>query len=345
MSDLDQPSTEFIDLDQATVLKRPRDLTNHLMDRGAMQAYQSGSLSVDNTNPGRTHLERVAGDLPETVGDAFNRQEAPTAAPVAAPAPQFTPGVAQPIPTYQPPAQPAPVPAGPQPALVTPQPAPAAAPIQPADSAGVQARIGRLYGDLRSAQEERDVGVARIQELEDRVSRLQAPPEPTYQLEGAPGVASPQGGDAVSRSELNAMFGQLTQAIDRRDSLATSQNSSRANVERDFAQDLVDPNFRQTYETVLRSDRGIAGDPNGPEKAAIMARGLLAGAAPSTPSPSADVARRQAMSPGVGPSVPEGSSAPVSDQVSRYNQAMARAAASGRDEDFVQALLIQRGQA
>lgn len=334
---LNQPSKEVLDLDTATILKRPRDLTKHVLDRGAMQAYQKGELQVDNPNPSISHLERIQGTQSETVGQAFNVE----------PAPQFQPGQPQPVPVYQPPpvAQPTQVPAAGDPPLPSNKTV-EQAPVLPTDSQRVQDRIGRLYGQMRSAQEERDVYADRIAQLEARLGQLQqAQSEPTYTLEGAPSVASqPVAGDYVSRQELNAMFGQLTQAIERRDHLSTSQNSSRATVERDFAQELASDDFRRTYETILTSDRSLASDPNGPEKAAIMARGLLAGTAPSHQS-SADIARRQALSPGLGSTVPEGSSAPASDQASRYHQAMARAAASGRDEDFVQALLIQRGQA
>jgi hypothetical protein len=324
------PSKEFIDLDQATVLKEPRDLTRHLMNKAEAASYQSGQLAVENANPSRSHLKLIDDGTPPV--------------PQPQPAPQPIPQ-AQPQPQVLPPAQPQQV-QGPSPALVSPQAPPApAAPVVPTDSERVQRRINRLYGQMKSAQEERDVYADRINQLEQQVNVLSQPAQTQYQLDqgAALPTGTPPAGDYVSRQELNQMFGQLTQAIQRRDALSTSQHASRAAVEQDFAQQLQDPNFRQTYETILAQDASLAADPNGPEKAALQARGMLADFSAPTGNP-ADAARRQALSPGVGPSVPEGAPAQPDDRVTRYNQAIARAAQTNRDEDFVRALMIKNGQ-
>lgn len=340
---MEAPSKEFLDLDTATVLKEPRDLTRHILDQSAKQAYLGGQLAVPSGDPQRSHLARIEGTNPESLGQALNISPVPDAIPVPAAAPLGqVPGVA--IPSAVPAALPAPVVGAP--AIVTNQPAPAASPAQPGDSARVQTRINRLFGQMKTAQEERNVYADRIADLESQLVQARTPQREYSSLESAPASAgSPSAGDYVSRNELNQMFGELTQAIGSRDKLSTSQNASRAGVERDFAQDLLDATFRQTYETVFAQDEFLGADPNGPEKAAVMARGLLAAEASLQPSPTADVARRQAMSPGVGASISEGGAAPVPDQVTRYNQAIDLASRTGRNEDFVQALLIQRGQA
>ena len=140
------------------------------------------------------------------------------------------------------------------------------------------------------------------------------------------------------------MFSQMAQVIKKREGLSSQQNASRSEVERDFAQHFIDPQFRQTYETVLTEDNSFRDDPHGPYKAALLARGMLADVpASEAASPAADAARRQALT-GIGPSVPEGNSAPQTDRVTRYNAAIARARQTGQDRDFVEALMIKNGQ-
>jgi hypothetical protein len=323
----DKPTSEFIDLDEANVLKEPRDPTKHRMTGTEAKAYQTGQLDVEYAPP---KLRAI---------DALQPQQPP---------PQVAPAAVNPPPVVQP----TQVPAAPQQALlsnqqVPPGQQPAGPPVQPQDSQRVQNRINRLYGQMRTAEEERDAYAQRLEQLEARMAGLSRPADPGYRLaEGSgAGAAAEPAGEYVSRAELQQTLTQVTQAIQQRDKLADSQFASRSEAERDFAPHFANPEFRSTYDTILARDGALRADPDGPYKAAIMARGMFADApltAPAGTTP--DTARRQILS-GVGPSVPEGAAAQPDDRVTRYNQALAYARSTGRDQDFVRALLIKNGQA
>jgi hypothetical protein len=229
------------------------------------------------------------------------------------------------------------------------------APTNPQDTAPVRKRINQLYGQMKSAQEERDVFAGQVASLEEKIARLEQtsarPAEPTYTLENPypPHNPTPQGPPAgqefISRGDFNKAMSDLTQAITRQNTLVDAQRSSRGEVERDFAQHLSNPEFNSNYETILQHD--FRGDPNGPMKAAIMARGMLAegpGQLQPAQGAAADVARRQALS-NIGPTVAEGGVAPAGDQVSRYHAAIDRARQTQKDEDWAYALKIKEGRA
>lgn len=336
--DLNQPSKEMLDLENATVLKEARDPTKHLMTASEAQAFQSGQLEVERHDP---KLQPITEGPHALVTPDQDPQPAPP--PVAAP--QQVPGVEapqQPVP-QQVQTQP------PGPAMISDQ----QVPVNPNDSRPVQKRINSLYGKMRSAQEERDTAMQRIEELEGRLNQLSPVPAPppaqnTFTLDtglpvAASQPASPAGEDFVSRGELKNVMTDVVKTILGQTALTSAQTSSRQEVEQAYAQDLSDPEFVATMETALETD--FRNDPRGPEKAAAMARGILAGR-PDNLQPAAgataDTARRQALS-SIGPSVAEGGVAPADDRVSRYNAAIEYAKRTGKDEDWARALRIKEG--
>lgn len=264
------------------------------------------------------------------------------------PAPEPEPAPAPPAASLPPaPAQPTQVPSQPSgPALVsqrTEEP-----PVQPGDTERVQKRINRLFGQMKSAQEANDAYATRVSQLEDQIAQLQAqrqqpsynPDYQNYQPGPAEQAQSQPDGQFVSRAELNRMFGQMTQAFQQANQLAAAQRASRVEAESEFAQEFADPGFRQHTEAALA--RMFAQDPDGPYKAAVFTRGLLADARTQAPAQTAaDAARKQSMSSF--PSVPEGNGQ-SDDQIALYQQALAHAQRTGNHADYAVALQILQGQ-
>jgi hypothetical protein len=327
MSDLERPSIQRVkDLNELPVLKEGLNITDKLMTKSEAEAFQAGSL---HREPVRAHIRPIEGqELAQAVAQPQRIEPTGTAPPPAAALP--------PQPTA---------------ALVTQHELPPP-PVQPQDSQPVQKRINQLYGQMKSAQEERDQYADHAARLESRIAQLEhtaVPAAPTYEIEqpqfgpGTPATPAPAG-EYLSRGEFKQTMSELVQAIGRQNQLADSQRASRAEAERDFAQYFQNPDFATAYESALTQD--FAGDPNGPVKAAALARGLLADYhTPATAQEaSADAAKRQALT-GIGPTVAEGNTPAPTDQASRYHAALARAQATGKDADFATALSIKYGQA
>jgi hypothetical protein len=140
------------------------------------------------------------------------------------------------------------------------------------------------------------------------------------------------------------MEGQ-TRLILEQNALTSAHSVSRLEAERDFPDVYGDPELRAAAETILARDPRFSQDRQGPYLAAALARGLatrsISGSSPQGGMPAA--ARKEALA-GVGASVPEGSGAP-DDRQARYDQAMTRARATGKEEDAAFARLIQQGLA
>lgn len=320
-SGLRPAGSELFDPRNAPVIKEPRRPTDHLMTKEQVVMIQSQASAN---------------------GNAYN-----DAVPLSQPL-NPEPTVPQPMvpPTSQPPTAPAvSAPTAPQP------------PVLPGDSQRVQDRINRLYGEKKTAEE-------RVQELETRLSAMigrfepaqnpfngfpsqlqpPAPPPPAaFNPFESPGGGPPQpDGQYVSRSEMAALLQAQTQQLLRVQALGAAHSASRSEAQRDFPDVFAHPQLASVYERALSRD--FSGDPEGPYKAAMLARGAAfsVGGPPAQPGPQVPTSARKEGLMGVGASVPEGSGA-TDDRAARYQAALARARQTGREEDVVTARLIQQG--
>lgn len=231
------------------------------------------------------------------------------------------------------------------PAIVTTKPV-EAAPVQPTDSERVQSRINRLYGQMKTAQEQSDLLVEQNRQLRDELLRLRNAPQPgptaqqpTYTFENFGAPQQPPAPDAgyLSRAEAQRLVAETMQAFQQQLNFNNAQIASRAEAEREFATDFQRPGFREAYDTVLARDAALQRDPNGAFKAALLARGMLADTISSGAAPPAADVRKQALS-GVGPSIPEGNSQPNS-AYAEYRRLFDRARQTGSQTDYAAALL------
>lgn len=253
-------------------------------------------------------------------------------------------------PPPEPPAQQHQTPATPvstAPAVPTNQPA-GAPPVYPTDSERVQTRINKLYAQRRNAEELAEQQARRIEDLERRLNGFavaQPSQVPGHQYE----VYNPGAVNAGSQSEQALTPDLIARVIDQRmqvyeqrqaniDAVRNAQNASRAEAEGDFPDVFQSPNVRAVFDQILRSDPSLAQDPQGPYKAAAMARGFQDPLSAAGQSASPD-ARKQAIA-GVGPSVAEGSQN-SGDLRTQYHQALALARQTGRDSDYVRAYQLQ----
>lgn len=306
---------EFLDLKQAQVLKEPKLPSEHALRR-------------------------------EQIG-MQNQQTPPTPPPVRSPADHVTPRFSEN--EFQSPV------AGNKPAdtVVVPQEAP---PITPKDSPRVQDRINKLFGKMKSAEERAQDAEMRLAEVMRQNEARFQPPQPPQNygfppahptgFEPTPISSVPDAGldqqPFVSRQELANIMAQQTRLLLAQNEAMHARTTSRTEAERDFPDVFTNPELRDAYEHIIRTDSALQNDPHGPQKAAAMVRGLNAGVIPSD-SGLPTTARKEAIASS-GPSVPEGQAQP-DDRAARYQAALARYQSTGRMEDAVYARRIQLGQA
>lgn len=122
--------------------------------------------------------------------------------------------------------------------------------------------------------------------------------------------------------------------------LSHAHTLSRLEAEKDFPDVFGNPEVFAQAERIWATDPFLRKDPNGPIKAAALARAFSGPALSSAPSPAEDV-RKLAIS-SVGPSLAQGSGQPVVRE-DRYRQALAYARYTQQPADFVRARNIQLG--
>jgi len=223
---------------------------------------------------------------------------------------------------------------------------PPAAPTSPQDTPRVQDRINKLWGEKRSAEE-------RAEELERKLAEALAQNRPQFSQVGNPALSndpfgSGSGSDSapagyISREEFQRELNRQTQDLLRHQALTQAHTVSRSEAQRDFPDVFASPDLEAAANRIWSEDKALREDPHGPYKAAALARGLGAsfgGSAQRSGSVSASLRKEELT--GVGASVPEGSGN-ADDRAARYQEAMARARRSGREEDAIRARLIAQG--
>jgi len=256
------------------------------------------------------------------------------------------PQAAQPAPTFTAPAQ--------APAANAAVPIAAAGPeIRPNDPPRFQERINSLYGAKKSAEERAE---ALERQLQDVLSRLESRPSPqtqapfTNQYASSPGFQTPansfdpaQGNPSVagiSRDEVVRLLNEQRQVFAAESSLRNAHIVSRMEAERQFPDVFRDPNIKQIADEIWDRDRTLQFDPHGPEKAALLARGIAYSPGPFSQSATAPASVRKEQISAVGASVPEGSGTPDT-LAAQYHAAMERARLTQRPDDFAEARRIQ----
>lgn len=284
---------------------------------------------------------------------AMNREQA--AAYVAGQLP--APGMEGPPPPLAPPPAPPAPPVPPVPAT-TPIPQATGPDVRPQDADSVKRRIGKLYGQWKSEQERAADLEGRLQRAEAALNAIQSPPRPFSNQFGqyppAPALApatpgmqpesSPgQPSDYVSRTELLAALRAHSELIAEQTRNASAQATARREAEADFPDVFADPDLKEAADRIYASDPFLKADPNGPYKAAAMARGLrdpFAGAPAGGPAPTAE---RKAQLAGIGVSIPQGAPSQPNERELRFREALAYARRTGRLSDYARARRIQMG--
>lgn len=164
----------------------------------------------------------------------------------------------------------------------------------------MQRRIKRLFAQKRAAEEEitaerqrREQLEARLRELESRIAYQ--PPPPAYPAPDPYGFAAPAARADAERPAANPGpdFGVLQAAIQRAvqplverlnqreqlDALAFAHEQSWEAAEEEFPEVAQNGALRKTAQRILSQDAELARSPNGPYRAVLIARGLLADAA------------------------------------------------------------------
>lgn len=318
-----QVSREFLDLAQMKPLRTRVSPIDRSMSREQAAEFEAGRQAA----PGLPSMPVEGSEAPVP--------ELPPAAPSQAP------GVTTPLPPS--------IPA---------VPVPGAPPIQPQDTSPIRKRIGKLYGQLRTAQEETVALAERAQRAEARLAELFAGgPHPfTNQYGSYPSVPSPSPANAVyppesspspdgqqfvSRAEFQAALAAQARVLAEQNQLLNAHGISRREAELDFPDVFADPELKESADTIWAHDALLQRDPHGPYKAAALARGLRdRGSAAGGTAPTAE---RKAQLAGVGSINAEGPGQPVNDRATRYVQALAYATRTGRLEDFARARRIQVG--
>jgi len=243
--------------------------------------------------------------------------------------------------TQPPAAQPTAVPTG-----VDVSQAPGGPPVQPGDSPRVQTRINKLYAQKKSAEELVALQQQQIEQLRAQMTQIataqprEVAADPGYYNPGPVGNQEPAT-PFVSRNELYQVLSQLEQERQRRDDLRHAQSLNRAEAEKDFPEVFQIPELHDAYNTILAQDALLQGDPQGPYKAALMARGSQDTFSQTSTGGLSLEARKRALS-GVGASVPEGSASP-NDTYQQYRAAVERARVTRNPSDEVRAYqLLQR---
>jgi len=300
---IDTTRSEFVDLNSLPVIRNRISPADRSMTKEQAASYQKGEIGAPEAPPPQ--------DAP-----LYPQQPAP-AAPAPSPA------------------------AGPAPAGTL--PVPGAPPVYPQDTSNVRKRIGKLFGQVKTLEEQLRETQAALGEARAHYQPTGPPPPPpapqnpySFQEPQAP----PQN---LSRGEFMELLHQQTRFLLEQQQIAVGQQGSRQEAERDFPDVYADPELRETTEHIFRSDPALRGDPHGPYKAALMARGAAADPF-SRPAPGpGQVDFRKVQAAGVGPSIPEGSAQPVPTRETRYAEAMERFRRTGRMEDAALARRIQMG--
>jgi hypothetical protein len=255
-------------------------------------------------------------------------------------------------------APPAPLPAAPpppmDPTLQVPTP-----PTSDAYPARVNDRINKLYGQKREAEEKAQQYEAILAEQNRKLDMLmgmqQRQPNPWTnqygQSEHQPSSGfipaqsnPPPAGTPVSREEIQALLGAERQAFAQSMQLQHAHSASRDDAARDFPEVFSDQNLRQAAERIWASDPYLQKDPQGPYKAAALARGLSVNEQRAAIAQAVATDVRKTALTAMGPSVPDGTGQGPSQQ-QRYEQALARAKYTQEMSDFVLARKIQLGLA
>lgn len=307
ISGLKPTDHEFIDFNQVKTLKEPRRVSENLVTAEQMKAIQA-------------QAEPPPPALPAQVPGA------------GAPLTSSPPSIPQAPTAPTPPSNPVSVP-----------------PTSPQDTPRVQDRINKLWGEKRTAEEkaaelERKLAELTAAQNAARFSTVGTPrEEPSFSTLGSGSASDSAPAGYISREEFARELARQTQEIMRHQALTQAHTVSRSEAQRDFPDVFANPELEGAANRIWQEDRSLREDPHGPYKAAALARGLQApfgGAAPRSGGVPASL-RKEELS-GVGASVPEGSGA-SDDRVARYQEAMARARRSGREDDAVRARLIAQG--
>jgi hypothetical protein len=308
------------------------DLTSLPVIRQKVSPVDQGLMDIKQANAYRETGNLLVPSSP------FVPQQAPQSGPlppIPPPAQQTTPPVTQPA---------VPVTTGPE--------------IRPTDPPRYQERLNQLYGNMKSAEERAASLENRVQEL---LTRLDArdnqppavpftnqfgsyPPPPQQQqpnFEPSQAQPQPNAGPFISRNELNAILAAERQVS----AIRQSHVVSRLEAERVFPDVFQNPELKSIADRIWDQDRALQADPRGPEKAALLARGIYY--TPGTPQPAAAPASAQVRKEAigmVGPSVAQGNEQSPNDQAARFQAAMNIAIRTQRTEDFARARRIQQGQ-
>lgn len=314
---------EELDLSSIPITRRRVSPADRAMTRDQASAYQAGAMSAPGTVP---------------MDDG-------------GPNPDFS---QPPLPLYEP------GPPGTQPQPVQPQQPPQyqQPPVGPQDTEPVRRRINKLYGQWKGAEERAVSFEDRALRAEARLAELtqpQMPPMPQYQppppaprpqnpyesaaspVEGQPPLA-----DFVPRAELQNLLYAQTRFLMEQQQIRDAQLRARAEAETDFPDVFANPELRDQYDLVMQKDQFLQRDPQGPYKAAALARGLNPSQVP--PGGYAPTAARKAQVAGLGATIPSGNQqSQLSERQARYNQAIQHARRTGDLADFARARRIQMG--
>lgn len=154
----------------------------------------------------------------------------------------------------------------------------------------IQKRIDELWGQKKQAEEHASSLASEVESLRTQLAETQeklnllgvqrAGSDPLFP--SSPAVPSSSGEDLekVVRKVLGETVGPMMQGWQQQQKLAqlrAAQAQSFNRAKSEFS-DLGDPNspLFQAADEIIRRDRALNFDPDGPRKAAIMARGLLA---------------------------------------------------------------------
>src|SRR5262245_2024138 len=320
-SRLEPADKQELDLSNAPILRRRVSPVDRSLTRDQAAAFQAGALNVPIPGSEVPDLMIPPNDAYSDLPPGTPLSTAPHAAPQVQPLPQM------------------------------PLPAP---PLNPNDTEPVKKRINKLYGQWKGAEERATSFEERALQAEAQLAHLRAnpsppPPAPAPQprWQPNPGAAYGEEGssppaDYVSLAELqNLIFGQ-TRFFMEQQRIQRAQEAARAEAEADFPDVFANPDLREQYNLVLQRDQYLQQDPQGPYKAAALARGL--NHSPAIPSggfvpPTA----RKVQAQGLGATIPSGPQVPLNDRQQLYAAALNRARQTGDLADFARARRIQMG--
>jgi len=149
----------------------------------------------------------------------------------------------------------------------------AAAQPQP-DRSAIQRRIDKLYAQKKAAEEAAEAERQKVRELEAKLAELQAPRSTSFWQAPAP--------QEDLKKALQEVLAPVVERLDRHErtlTLAAQHEQSWAAAESEFPE-ITQPNseLRALAEDIISRDPELQASTNGPYKAVLLARGLLADA-------------------------------------------------------------------